>query len=93
MRIGDTETKTDPGGYFALYGLPEGPQLLLVDGTTSPVEGGSYPPFTIHLDILPDSETVIERPIYLPFVDSRNAVMVEPDANTEVMNTEVVPKN
>ena len=87
VRVGTVVTETTSDGSFAPYGIPQGAQLLSVDGSTAAADGGSYPLFSIHLEVEPDSETIIERPIYLPFISAEDAVMVEPDANTEVMNT------
>lgn len=87
VRVGTVVTETAPDGSFALYGIPLGPQILFVDGSTAAADGGSYPLFSIHLEVEPDSETIIERPIYLPFISAEDAVIVDPEANIQVRNT------
>lgn len=87
MRVGSVVTETTSDGSFALYGIPQGDQLLTVDGSTAAANGGTYPLFSIHLQVEPDSETVIERPIYLPFISTEDAVVIDPEANIQVRNT------
>ena len=87
VRVKNVVAETGTDGSFTLHGVPDGAQVLLVDGSTTSVDGGSYPVFSLHLEIESDSETIIERPIYLPFISDKDAVMVDPEANTDVRNT------
>ncbi len=65
---------TDAEGRFSLMGAPVGHVHLEVDGTTA----GPYPPISFELDLISGYNNAMDRPAYLPLVDSDGIAIANP---------------
>jgi hypothetical protein len=68
-------TTTNAAGQFTLTGAPVGTVTLLVDGSTSS-STITYPSLSFVLQSLPGVANSLDKPIYLPAIDTENAQTV-----------------
>ncbi len=68
-------TTTNAAGQFTLKGAPVGTVTLLVDGSTSS-STITYPSLSFVLQSLPGVANSLDKPIYLPAIDTENAQTV-----------------
>lgn len=68
-------TTTNVQGQFTLSGVPVGTVTLLVDGSTSS-STNTYPSLSFVLQALPGVANSLDKPIYLPIIDTENAQTV-----------------
>ena len=66
---------TDEDGWFVLTGVPVGPVHLLIDGSTTNLEG-EWPSLSYNLVTVAGAENPLASPIYLVKLDTENAVFV-----------------
>ena len=71
-------TTTNAQGQFTLSGAPVGTVTLLIDGSTSS-STITYPSLSFVLQALPGVANSLDKPIYLPAVDTENAQTVGGD--------------
>ena len=82
---------TDANGAFALSGVPAGAQTLDFDtsGANLAPDGSAYAGFREAFELMANVENVIDRPVYLPRIDTSGAAMVDPATTTVVANTAI----
>ena len=83
-------TQSDSEGKFLLTGIPKGYPILDIDTSTAKPapDKSAYASFRESLLITP-GHNAISRPFYLPRIDSRYQVAVNPDATTIVENPDI----
>lgn len=69
---------TDVGGRFRIAGAPEGHIHLVIDGEAA----GSYPMLEFELTLIVGVENPMQRPVYLPLIDSQGVGVVSPTTDT-----------
>ncbi|MDA2919342.1 PKD domain-containing protein [Desulfobacterota bacterium AH_259_B03_O07] len=81
-------TTTDTSGNFTLDSIPGGEQILDVDASTANLapDGSQYASFREALELIPDVTNNIDRPIFLPRIDSSSLTTVDPANTTVVTN-------
>jgi len=81
-------TTSDTSGNFTLDSIPGGEQILDVDATTAILapDGSQYASFREAIELIPDVTNNIDRPIFLPRIDSSSSTTVDPANTTVVTN-------
>jgi hypothetical protein len=75
---------TDAEGHFALTGIPVGSIHLDVDGTTA----GPYPPISYELEMISGVDNAMDRPVFLPTVDSDGLGLANPVSDLVLRRTD-----
>lgn len=80
---------SDANGNFTLTGLPSGSQIFDIDvSTANPAPDGSpYAGFREALQLIPNVTNVVDRPFFLPRVETASLTTVDPAVTTVVENT------
>jgi len=87
ISIGRFATVTDAQGRFLLSGVPEGAQLLKVDGRGVWINGRHYTEHFLSVKIAHGQQTTLDSAIYLPRVDPASEVSISSPADHEIVLT------
>jgi len=87
LRLAETSAVTDESGRFLLRGLPDGHQVLTIDGATAAYPGRTYGVFEAGVDLAPDETTVLPFTIWLPRIDTGNTITIPSPTTEEVVLT------
>ncbi|NJN13192.1 MAG: hypothetical protein HC815_36845, partial [Richelia sp. RM1_1_1] len=96
IELGGTQTTTDASGYFQLEFNGELPSDTLKVRAELLAGDDAYPfiaeklPLVLEHDVYTGVNNVISRPIYLPVLDTANAIAVDPNEDTTV-TTDTIP--
>ncbi|MCG8435054.1 MAG: PKD domain-containing protein, partial [Gammaproteobacteria bacterium] len=88
--LGSGVTATsDANGNFTLTGIPSGSQVFDIDvSTANPAPDGSpYAGFREALQLIPNVTNIVDRPFFLPRVETASLTTVDPAVTTVVENT------
>ena len=88
--LGSAATATsDSNGYFTLTSIPSGRQVFDIDtSTASPGPGGvTYGGFREAFDVIAEVTNVVDRPFFLPRIETISNTTVNPNATTTVTNS------
>lgn len=92
LQIGDRAVRSDGTGRFLLDGVPAGFRTLLIDGSTANRPGRTYGVFEDLVEIEPSRTTVLPYTIWLPRIDTQNAVsLASPTTREIVVTTPYIP--
>jgi YD repeat-containing protein len=81
VALGSAFVLTDAAGNFTLLAPPTGPNMLFVDGRTASTVDAQFPIVEIQIAVNPTGPTRVPFPIYLPKLDTANAITLPLDAN------------
>ncbi|HLC42259.1 MAG TPA: RHS repeat-associated core domain-containing protein [Methylomirabilota bacterium] len=87
LQVGNRTAQTDRSGRFLLTGIPSGDQILIMDGSTANRPGKSYGIFDYYLDIEARQTNVLPFTIWMPLLDTKNAVPIPVPTRQEVVVT------
>jgi RHS repeat-associated protein len=79
--LGSAFVLTDAAGNFTLLAPPTGPNMLFVDGRTASTVDAQFPIVEIQISVGTTGPTRVPFPIYLPKLDTANAINLPLDAN------------
>jgi RHS repeat-associated protein len=82
VSIGDVSAQTDALGRFALIGVPDGRQVLYVDGSTANRASEEYGQFTASLALKANEANRVPYSLFLPRIAARDKIRV-PSPTTE----------
>jgi RHS repeat-associated protein len=82
--LGGATTFTDAAGNFVLQQAPPGPNLLFVDGRTASTPAAQFPIVETQITVNATGPTRVPFIIYLPKLDTANAVNLPTDAGGTV---------
>jgi RHS repeat-associated protein len=87
LRVGERETRSDGTGRFLLEDVPSGTRTLLIDGGTANRPGRTYGLFEARVMIVPGRTTALPYTVWLPRIDTQNAVKFPSPTTQEVVVT------
>ena len=87
LQIADRTTQTDRSGRFLLAGIPTGYQTLIMDGSTANRPGRTYGIFDYGLYPKAGHTKVLPFTIWMPLLDTHNAVALPVPTPREVVVT------
>ncbi|MFN8635252.1 MAG: RHS repeat-associated core domain-containing protein [Chloroflexota bacterium] len=87
LRIGSVSAQTDRFGRFVLGPLADGHQVLTIDGRTSSAPGRVFGVFQAGVDLKAGQTNRLPFDVYLPRLDTAQAVAVPPTTTREVVLT------
>ena len=87
LQIGDRTVRSDNSGRFLLEGIPSGFRTLLIDGSTANRPGRTYGVFEAFVGIEPGRTTVLPYTIWLPRINTQDAVSLSSPTSREVVVT------
>jgi len=79
--LGAAFVLTDAAGNFTLLAPPTGPNMLFVDGRTASTVTDQFPIVEIQITVAATGPTRVPFPIYLPKLDTANAINLPLDAS------------
>ncbi len=79
--LGAAFVLTDAAGNFTLLAPPTGPNMLFVDGRTASTVTDQFPIVEIQISVAATGPTRVPFPIYLPKLDTANAITLPLDAS------------
>jgi RHS repeat-associated protein len=82
LSMGAVSTQTDAQGRFALIGIPNGQQVLVVDGRTANRASEEYGQFTASLEVKANEANSVPYNLFLPRIDARDKIHI-PSPTTE----------
>jgi len=82
LSIGGASTRTDEFGRFALVNVPNGQQVLVVDGRSANRASEEYGQFTASLEIKAHEANSVPYNLFLPRIDARDKIRI-PSPTTE----------
>jgi hypothetical protein len=92
LRIDDKATRTDDTGRFLLTSISPGHHVLLVDGRSSSRPGQIYGVFEVGIDVRAGRTNVLPFTIWMPEIDTANAVSIRsPTADEVIITTPHIP--
>ena len=79
---------SDSQGNFTVTDLPAGSQVLDIDTSMAKFapNGAPYAGFREELELIADVNNIVERPFFLPRIDTNSLTQVDPDLTTIVMH-------
>ena len=80
IALGSAFVVTDAAGNFVLLAPPPGPSMLFVDGRTASTATAQFPIVEVRLDVAATGVTQVPFTIYLPILDTANAIDLPLDA-------------
>ena len=87
LRIADEATRTDDTGHFLLNFISPGHHELLIDGRTASKSGRTYGVFEVGIDLRAGRTNVLPYTIWMPEIDTANAVAIPSPTSDEVVVT------
>ncbi len=87
VRIGNVQASTNSAGTFLLSGIPAGHNVLVVDGRSANTAEASFGEFVIGVDARRGLTTELGYPIWMPVIDTANAVDISSPAEQELVVT------
>jgi RHS repeat-associated protein len=87
LELAGRTTRTDAAGRFLLAPVPDGHQVLLIDGQTATRPGRTYGVFKVGVDVAAGRTTVLDYTIWLPRLDTAHAVTIPSPTRTETVVT------
>lgn len=90
--LGNVEqTVSDANGYFMLNNIPADVQILDINTSNafSTIPDVIYAGFREELTLIAGVENVIERPVFLPRIDTTGSQMIDPNETIEVCNDDI----
>jgi Domain of unknown function (DUF6531) len=87
LRIGDQTARTDETGRFLLISVSPGHRELLIDGRTASRPGQVYGLFEVGIDVSADHTNTLPFKIWMPEIDTENAVAIPSPTTDEVVVT------
>src|SRR5215510_12938341 len=87
LRVGDQTARTDETGRFLLISVSPGHRELLIDGRTASRPGQVYGVFEVGIDVRAGRTNVLPFTIWMPEIDTENAVPIPSPTSDEVVVT------
>lgn len=87
LRVGDQTVRTDETGRFLLITISPGHRELLIDGRTASRPGQVYGVFEVGIDVSANRTNVLPFTIWMPEIDTENAVPIPSPTPDEVVVT------
>jgi RHS repeat-associated protein len=92
LKIKDLAARTDATGRFLLSGVPEGHQVLVIDGSTASDSRREYGYYEASVIVDPRRTTALTWTIYMTELDRKNFVRIpSPTVNEVVLRTPAIP--
>jgi RHS repeat-associated protein len=87
LRVGKTQTETDRTGRFLLRNISSSHVAMVIDGRTASTKHVSYGVFEDGVDVTPTQTNILKYTIWMPEIDTRNAVPLSVPTSEEVVVT------
>jgi len=87
VSIGAITARTDAQGRFVLQGVPNGHQILLVDGRTANHGVEEYGLFTAALEVQSDRANAVPFNLYIPRISARDKITIPSPTTTAMVVT------
>lgn len=84
LQIAERTAVTDNTGRFLLSGIPNGRQVLTIQGHTASKSGKRYGTFDVLVDVVAGKTTALSYKIWLPVLDDQNAVTLPVPTHREL---------
>jgi RHS repeat-associated protein len=81
VALGSAFVLTEAAGNFILLAPPAGPNMLFVDGRTASTPSAQFPIVEVQIDVAASGVTRVPFTIYLPILDTANAIDLPLDAS------------
>jgi RHS repeat-associated protein len=92
LQIGNLKTETDERGRFLLAHIPDGHQVMVIDGRSANVGNVSYGLYEDGVDITPKKTNVLGYKIWMTALDTGHAVTISsPTFGDTVVKTPIIP--
>ncbi|PYN89932.1 MAG: hypothetical protein DMD87_03705 [Candidatus Rokuibacteriota bacterium] len=87
LEIGNRTAKTDRTGRFLLEEVPPGHREMVIDGRSASRAGRTYGVFEVGLEITAGRTNILPYTIWMPEIDTANAVTIPSPTTTETVIT------
>jgi len=85
LRMGAASVTTDSNGEFLLSNIPSGSQVLTIDGRSASQGNRVYGRYDYRTDVQPNLTNALPFVVWMPRLDTRNAVKIPSPTNREVV--------
>ncbi len=87
LTIGTESAKTDASGRFLLSHVPDGNQVLIIDGSTASTSAASFGVFEAGLDVEPGKTNVLPYTVWMVKLDTAHVATIPSPTKTETVLT------